>query len=127
MDRNAPQPSRSPTIPASDRTYVPFEQTTSSSAVAASPGVNSSSHTSWTVTRRSGAWTCSPARARSYSRRPPTLIAECAGGRISISPVNPASASRTAASVTPAADCRPVTAPSASSVSVVTPSVISAR
>ncbi len=49
------------------------------------------------VTLRSASSTVSPARAIAYARRPPTLIAEYAGGRWEMGPRNAVSAASTAA------------------------------
>ena len=65
--------------------------------------------------------TASPARAASWSRRPPTRTAEYIGGSWSISPTKPRSAAASRSASRPAGSPRSTTCPSASSVSVAAP------
>ena len=77
-----------------------------------------------TVTVRAFSCTSSPARARSWARLPPILIAETVLGTWEISPVSAAMPSRMRSSVTAAsaaASACAVVVPSASSESVDTP------
>jgi hypothetical protein len=76
-----------------------------------------------TRTIRAGASSTSPFLAASCSVRPPTFTAENAGGRCALAPSLAAIAASIASSVT-STDAVCVTTPSASSVSVSTPSRI---
>ena len=73
------------------------------------------------MTCRGARSTCSPARAASWRRRPPTRTAENIGGTCAMSPVKRGRAARIASRVSADASPRATTLPSASSVEVAAP------
>jgi len=75
-----------------------------------------------TVTGRAASSTVSPSRTRLYARSPSTLIALTEDGTWEMSPVSAETADRMAASSTWPAGVVDTGSPSASSVTVVTPS-----
>src|SRR5688500_1406406 len=108
--------------------YVPAEHATSTIAIGRSGSLSShvTSDSDSMVTARSFSSTVPPARATAYARRPPTLIAENAGGRCQVVPTNAGSADSTASRLG-AAPVAGVISPSRSSVDDDAPKQIVAR